>query len=56
MAESKYTGEMIEMTEHQKKAQKARNIAIALALVAFCVLLFIGTMAKLGSNLYERAL
>lgn len=56
MAESKYTGEQVELTPEQKKAQKARNIAIALLLVAFCALVFIGTMAKLGSNLYERAL
>ncbi len=56
MAESKYTGEMVELTPEQKKAQRARNIAIAVILVAFCVLLFLGTLAKLGSNLYERAL
>lgn len=56
MAESKYTGELVEMTEQQKKAQKARNIAIAVLLLGFCVLVFVGTVAKLGSNLYERAL
>lgn len=48
--------ERVEMTETQKKARRARNIAIALALAAFIVILYIGTWAKLGANVLNRPL
>lgn len=46
----------MEMTEAQKKSRRARNIAIALALVAFVVVLYVGTWAKLGANVLNRPL
>ena len=48
--------ERIEMTEQQKKAQRARNIAIAIALAAFAALMYYVTVAKLGANLFNRPL
>jgi hypothetical protein len=46
----------IEPTPAQKRAQRARNIALALALVAFVVILYVGTWAKLGANILQRPL
>ena len=54
MAEGKHTGELVELTEAQRKAQKSRNIAIALALIAFCILMYIGTLAKLDASFFNR--
>ncbi len=48
--------ELVEMTPDQKKAQRARNVAIALALVAFVVIVYVGTWAKLGANILARPL
>lgn len=38
------------MDEHAKRARSRRNIAMALALVAFVVLVFVVTIVKLGAN------
>ena len=46
----------VELNERQKKARDARNTAIAWALVAFVVIVFVGTMAKLGPNILIRPL
>jgi len=46
----------IDMTPAQKKAQRARNIALALVLVAFVLIVYIGTWAKLGANILNRPL
>ena len=46
----------VRLTEAQKKARRARNIAIALALAAFVVLVYVGTWAKLGANVLNRPL
>ncbi len=54
MAETEH--EMVEMTAAQKKAQRARNIAIAAVLIAFVVILYVGTWAKLGVNVLNRTL
>ncbi len=48
--------EGIRLTEKEKKAQRARNIAIALVLVAFVILVYVGTWAKLGANILARPL
>ena len=56
MAEGKFTNETVKMNEQQVKAQRARNIAIALVLVAFVVLLYFVTWAKLGINVLQRPL
>jgi hypothetical protein len=38
------------MDEDAKRARGRRNIAMALALVAFVVLVFVVTIVKLGAN------
>ena len=48
--------EGIEMNEGQKKAQRARNIAIALVLAGFVVIMYVATWAKLGANILNRQL
>jgi hypothetical protein len=44
----------IRLTEQQFRARRARSIAIALALGAFVVVIFIVTLVKLGSNVLTR--
>jgi hypothetical protein len=56
MAEGRLTNETVEMTDKQKRAQRARNIFIAVALIAFVILLYFGTWAKLGANILQRPL
>ncbi len=56
MAEGKFTNETIGMSEKQRKAQRARNIAIAVSLIAFVVVLYVGTWMKLGANILMRDL
>jgi hypothetical protein len=46
----------VELTPEQKRAQRARNIALALVLVAFVVIVYVGTWAKLGANILNRPL
>jgi hypothetical protein len=38
------------------KARKARNIALALGLAAFVILIFVVTLVKLGGNVVNRSL
>jgi hypothetical protein len=40
----------IRLTEQQLRARRARSIAIALALGAFVIVIFLVTLVKLGSN------
>jgi hypothetical protein len=40
----------IRLTEQQLRARRARSIAIALALGAFVVLIFLVTLVRLGAN------
>lgn len=56
MAEGKYTNEKVEPTQKQQKAQRARNIALALILAGFVLLLYFATWAKLGANIMQRPL
>ncbi len=56
MAEAKYTDEKVEMTEQQRQAQRSRNIAIAIVLAGFVVLLYAVTWTKLGANIMQRSL
>ena len=56
MAEGKFTNETVEMNDQQRRAQRARNIAIALVLVAFVAILYVVTWAKLGINVMQRPL
>ena len=46
----------IKPTEKQLKARRNRNIALALALVAFVVLVYAGSIVKLGPALFNRPL
>lgn len=45
-----------DMDARRKRAQRARNIAIALALAAFVLILYVATWAKLGANVMVRPL
>jgi hypothetical protein len=40
----------IRLTQQQLRARRARSIAIALALGAFVILIFLVTLVRLGSN------
>ena len=44
----------IRLTEQQLRARRARSIAIALALGAFVVVIFVVTIVKLGGNVLTR--
>ncbi len=44
----------IKLTEQQLRARRARSIAIALALGAFVVVIFLVTLVRLGSNIAPR--
>ncbi|MEM1376761.1 MAG: hypothetical protein AAGG69_05160 [Pseudomonadota bacterium] len=44
----------VELTDAQAKARKQRSVAIALCLVAFVLLVYFGTWAKLGPELFNR--
>jgi hypothetical protein len=44
----------IRLTEEQLRARRARSIAIALALGAFVVVIFVVTLVKLGANVATR--
>src|SRR5690606_24342055 len=48
--------ERIQPTEKQLKARRSRNIALALALMAFVVLVYVGSIVKLGPALFNRPL
>ena len=46
----------VTLTERQQKARRARSIAIGLALAAFVVLVYVGSVLKLGAALFNRPL
>ncbi|MGB7432574.1 MAG: hypothetical protein WA921_08920 [Ahrensia sp.] len=48
--------ETIELTAKQKKARKARSLALALCLVVFVVLVYAVTVLKFGPALMERSI
>lgn len=48
--------ETIELTDKQKKARKARSIALAICLVLFVALVYAVTVLKFGPALMERAI
>lgn len=48
--------ERITLTERQKKARRARSIAIGLVLAAFVVIMYFVTWAKLGPAVLVRPL
>jgi len=44
----------VKLTEQQLRARRARSIAIALALGAFVVLVFVVTLVRLGSRVVTQ--
>ena len=46
----------ITLPERQKRAQRNRSIALALVLVAFVVLVYLGSIAKFGAALTNQPL
>jgi hypothetical protein len=46
--------EGIRLTEQQLRARRHRSIAIALALGAFVIVIFVVTIVKLGGNVLTR--
>nr|WP_278514704.1 hypothetical protein [Brucella anthropi] len=46
--------ELIVPTEQQKRAQRNRSWGLAIALALFVLLVYIGTIAKLGVNVLVR--
>ncbi|MBC2884611.1 hypothetical protein H7Q97_04235 [Ochrobactrum sp. CM-21-5] len=48
--------ELVVQTERQKKAQRNRSWGLAIALVLFVLLVYVGTIAKMGSNILMRPL
>ncbi len=46
--------EMVAPTEQQKKAQRNRSWGLAIALALFVLLVYIGTLAKMGANVFMR--
>ncbi len=49
MYEAEFTKETVELTAEQKKARRARNVVVAFCLIAFILIMFFGTMAKMAS-------
>jgi hypothetical protein len=47
-------GDGIRLTEQQLRARRNRSIAIALALGAFVVVIFLVTVVRLGGNVLTR--
>lgn len=45
----------IQLTPEQKKAQRARNVAIALTLVALVAVFYVATIVKFGPAILDRA-
>ena len=45
------TGERVTLTPDQAKARKRRGQWMALALFAFCILIFLITMTKMGASM-----
>ena len=54
MKEAEFTNETVELNTAQKKSRRARNVAVAFCLIAFILILFFGTMAKMASVIAER--
>lgn len=46
--------ETVTPTERQKKAQRSRNIAIGIALALFVVFVYVVSIVKLGSAVFNR--
>ena len=49
--EAVFTGEYVTLTADQSRARKRRGQWIALALFAFCIMIFLITMTRMGQNI-----
>lgn len=47
--------ETVKPTEAQMKARRSRNVAIAVALIAFVILVYITSIVRLGSAVFTRS-
>jgi len=47
-------GKIPPLTPEQERARRRRNLAIAFAIVALCILFYVVTMAKLGPGILVR--
>jgi len=54
MAEAEITTETVELSRAQKRSRSMRNFAVAFCLVAFILVMFFGTMAKMASVIAEN--
>lgn len=46
----------VESSELEVKARRGRNIALALGLVIFVILVFVVTLVRLGASVADRAI
>ncbi len=46
----------VELTPQQRKARRARSIAIGLALAALVIIFYVATIAKFGPAILDRPL
>jgi hypothetical protein len=44
----------VNLTDTQKKARRGRSVAIAVALVAFVVIIYVVTIVKMGPSILDR--
>lgn len=55
MSDPKHVLEIRMLTPDERKQQKRRNLAIALALAAFIATVFLVTILRLGGSVAERS-
>lgn len=48
--------DFVTLTEKQKKARRARSVAIGLALFALVIIFYVATIAKFGPAILDRAM
>ena len=46
----------ITLTDRQKKARRSRSVAIGLALAAFVLVVYLGSIAKFAPAFFDRAM
>ena len=48
--------ETVAMNDKQKRAQRARSLALGLVLAAFVVILYVATWAKFGASILDKGM
>ncbi|MEM1048814.1 MAG: hypothetical protein AAGL24_21870 [Pseudomonadota bacterium] len=56
MAEGKFSGEKVSLSDEQVRRRRTRSIAIALSLGALVVIFYIVTIVKFGPAILDRPL